>query len=96
MDIEGIEHHYAKLAFLEYTSDGNLTLISDCRDFFPPLNVLDDLSPQPKPVQPKPVICWIHGTISEVEFPVRLIAPTAADPGIIHGTGSTYRQNHQI
>ncbi len=71
VDIEGIEHHYAKLAFLEFSA-GNLTLISDCRDFFPPLNMLDDLSPQPKPVLPKPVICWIHGTISEVEFPERL------------------------
>lgn len=74
VDIEGIKHHYVQLALLEYTTDGNLKLISDCRDFFPPLNSLDDLSPKPKTLEPKSLISWTHGTISQVNNPELLVS----------------------
>jgi hypothetical protein len=102
VDIEGIEYHYAKLALLEYTIDGGLKVISDCRDFFPPLNTLDKLvtptlAPSQEP-ESQSVICWIHGTISEVEFPELLeksTLPSIIGHGIKHGTGSTYSQRHR-
>jgi hypothetical protein len=68
VDVEGINHHYAKLALLEFTTEGQLKLISDCRNFFPPLNILDsDLA-----MKSKSIVCWTHGTISDVEKPSQL------------------------
>jgi hypothetical protein len=88
VDIEGIDHHYVKLAFLEYSESGDLMLISDCRDFFPPLNTLDDLSPQPQKPEPKLITSWTHGTISQVQSPDRLLDGRALKEGF----GTTYLQ----
>jgi hypothetical protein len=88
---EGIEYHYAKLAFLEYTGE-ELKLISDCRDFFPSLTSFGDLS-QPHSTETIIVKSWVHGTSSEVEFPVLLADPSPPPgPGTKHGRGSLYRQ----
>lgn len=41
---EGIEHHFCRLALLEYGSDGLINLLSDCRKFFPSTTALNGLS----------------------------------------------------
>ena len=71
MDTEGIKHHYAKLALFTFVG-GGLEGIIDCRDFFPPLNTLDDLSLPPPETKSKSLIYWVHGTICEVEFPEKV------------------------
>jgi hypothetical protein len=94
VEIDGIQYHYAKLALLEYTGE-ELRVLSDCRDFFPPLNTLDDLStPQPKP-ESKSIISWTHGVISQVTYPERVTPPVGLTFKANYGTAYTQKPTGQ-
>jgi len=84
VDAEGITHHYARLAFLKFTADNKLEVISDCRRFFSPLTDLASLS-----YNAKPIVWWTHGTLSRGEpsvDPIHLASSYSV-------TGATYARN---
>jgi hypothetical protein len=93
---EGIEHHYCRLAILQFEKNFDASLIADCRQRFPSLTDLITPSP-PLPPQLPPQgtksTSWVHGTVVEVQHPQRLEPhPEAGQSGFRQGKGTLYQQ----
>jgi Family of unknown function (DUF6519) len=68
MPADGIEHHYARLALLDYI--GDTFKVQDCRQIFPPLTQIEPSQPGPEPpVQVVNWSTWLHGNGVWVEHP---------------------------